>query len=104
MPPPPIPQKRLNKHHSDKKTVAGVVGYEAPSWAPTEAPTDSGLSLTVLKGGVEINNISLDNRTHWLFGKLLCNRILADRHEDCVEDASVAVSALVYPSKVVEFS
>lgn len=44
-------------------------GYRPPSWAPAVAPTDTGLSLTVLKGGVEVNTISLDNRTHCLLGE-----------------------------------
>ncbi|CAN0454393.1 unnamed protein product, partial [Ectocarpus sp. 12 AP-2014] len=44
-------------------------GYKPPSWGLTEAPGASGLSLTVLKGGVEVGNISLDNRTHVLLGE-----------------------------------
>ncbi|CAM9250797.1 unnamed protein product [Scytosiphon promiscuus] len=44
-------------------------GYKPPSWGLTEAPEASGLSLTVLKGGIEVSSISLDNRTHVLLGR-----------------------------------
>lgn len=58
--PPPRPKVAGGK---------GSGGYRPPSWAPAVAPTDTGLSLTVLKGGVEVSTISLDNRTHCLLGE-----------------------------------
>lgn len=44
--------------------------YKPPKWGLAEAPEASGLSLTVLKGGIEVSSISLDNRTHVLLGEL----------------------------------
>lgn len=65
---PPL-SSSTEKTNSDTKSARSGLSYKPPSWAPTQAPTDSGYSLTVLKGGVEVNSIPLDNRTHCLLGE-----------------------------------
>ncbi|CAM9682849.1 unnamed protein product [Ectocarpus fasciculatus] len=66
--PPPPPKTAGGLNGGGLKAVASG-GYKPPSWGLTEAPSASGLSLTVLKGGVEVGSISLDNRTHVLLGR-----------------------------------
>ncbi|CAM9243574.1 unnamed protein product, partial [Ectocarpus sp. 12 AP-2014] len=66
--PPPPPKTAGGLNGGGLKAVASG-GYKPPSWGLTEAPGASGLSLTVLKGGVEVGSISLDNRTHVLLGE-----------------------------------
>lgn len=68
LPPPP---PKAGGCGVGERTAAGSsgAGYKPPSWGLTAAPTASGLSLTVLKGGIEVASISLDNRTHVLLGE-----------------------------------
>lgn len=63
--PPPPPQVSS----SQRSNPAAGGSYKPPSWGVVKAPEASGLSLTVLKSGVEVNSISLDNRTHVLLGE-----------------------------------
>lgn len=63
--PPPPPKVETSRQSNP---AAGGF-YKPPSWGVVEAPEASGLSLTVLKAGVEVNSISLDNRTHVLLGE-----------------------------------
>ena len=65
--PPPPPVKKRDGAGQDG--VGGSGKYVPPSWGLTTAPTSTGLSLSVLKGGAEVGSISLDNRTHFLFGE-----------------------------------
>ena len=76
-PPPPKVASGRDSSGGGKEAAAGRGGggggYKPPSWGVTTAPDASGLSLTVLKGGIEVGNISLDNRTHILLGEFkLC--------------------------------
>ncbi|CBN74145.1 conserved unknown protein [Ectocarpus siliculosus] len=66
---PPPPPKTAGSLNGDGVKAVASGGYKPPSWGLTEAPGASGLSLTVLKGGVEVGSISLDNRTHVLLGR-----------------------------------
>lgn len=68
--PPPPPKKSSAVAGGVKKAAPTGESYRPPSWGVKEAPEASGLSLTVLKGGIEVNSISLDNRTHILLGEL----------------------------------
>lgn len=75
--PPPPPKVATNQQDNAGGKAAsggggGGGGYKPPSWGLTAAPESSGLSLTVLKGGIEVNSISLDNRTHVLLGEICC--------------------------------
>lgn len=64
LPPPP---PKVESSRQSNPAAGGF--YKPPSWGVVEAPEASGLSLTVLKAGVEVNNISLDNQTHVLLGE-----------------------------------
>ncbi len=64
---PPPPPKKAGA--SGGAGVAKGGSYKPPSWGLTDPPEASGLSLTVLKGGIEVSTISLDNRTHILLGE-----------------------------------
>lgn len=68
--PPPPPKKSGVLASGVAKAAPTGASYRPPSWGLTEAPEASGLSLTVLKSGIEVNSISLDNRTHILLGEL----------------------------------
>lgn len=72
---PPPPPKKSGAVVSGAPKAAPTAGgsYRPPSWGLKEAPEASGLSLAVLKGGIEVNSISLDNRTHILLGELCFN-------------------------------
>lgn len=67
---PPPPPKTADSLIGGRLKAVASGGYKPPSWGLTEPPGASGLSLTVLKGGVEVCSISLDNRTHVLLGEL----------------------------------
>lgn len=67
---PPPPKKSGAVTSGVAKAAPTGASYRPPSWGLEEAPEASGLSLTVLKGGIEVNSISLDNRTHILLGEL----------------------------------
>lgn len=45
------------------------VGCQPPNWASSKVPPYFGLSLTVLKGGIEVGKISLNGRTRILLGE-----------------------------------
>lgn len=68
--PPPPPKKSDAVAGGVAKAAPTGESYRPPSWGLAEAPEASGLSLTILKGGIEVNSISLDSRTHILLGEL----------------------------------
>lgn len=89
--PPPPP-----KNYGVAKAAPTGESYRAPSWGLNEAPEASGLSLTVLKGGIEVNSISLDNRTHVLLGEVhlaLSCVCVHKYHVLCVEDTDTVHSS-----------
>jgi hypothetical protein len=44
--------------------------YAVPSWAK---PSPHALSLTVLKAGVVVGSVALEQRDHFVFGEALCS-------------------------------
>lgn len=65
--PPPVP----------KAGGARAFGtYRPPSWG-AETPPESALSLTVLKGGVEVDSVRLQDKTRFLFGECVVGSLAA---------------------------
>lgn len=67
--PPPPPKRSGASGGTHGAGVSKAGSYKPPSWGLADPPEASGLSLTVLKGGIEVSSISLDNRTHILLGE-----------------------------------
>ena len=102
--PPPPPKKSGASAGKNSAGVSKDGRYKPPGWGLTVPPEASGLSLTVLKGGIEVSSISLDNRTHILLGELIFDALcasdvgfphlkLAGSQQDSEEDGQVCASA-----------